>query len=80
MLNVNTVINPDDYVGTVRRTLKRAVRKQLRGAEAVAAYAQCRKIAGGTVVRRPPAGATALRYRDGGFVIPVDKDDNLVLV
>ena len=54
MLNVNTVINPDDYVGTVRRTLKRAVRKQLRGAEAVAAYAQCRKIAGGTVVRRPP--------------------------
>ena len=79
MLRVDRVIREDDCVGTVRRTIHRAVCKQLTGAAREEALARCRSIKGGVLVKRPPANATVLRYAGSReLIIPVDDSGRLV--
>ena len=80
MLTVDRVIHSDDFVGTVRRTLRSAAYKQLSGEARKTALLSCRKVAGGVLVKTPPKGATVLKYEHGGFVIPVDVGNRLIVV
>lgn len=80
MLEIKRVVHEDDYVGTVRRTIKRAIAKQLTGSSRQVAMAAARSIKGGVIVHKAPAGATVLRHAAGGWIIPVDANDKLVRV
>lgn len=81
MLKIDRSIHPDDFVGTVRRTIRKAIRCQLTGETRERALQNSRRIKGGIHVRIAPRAATAvLRHANGGVIIPVDDRDNLVVV
>ena len=81
MLRITRIIHDDDYVGTVRRTITAACKSQLVGPERAEALRKARRITGGVLVKRPPAGATVLKYaHNNRYVIPVDDKEKLVIV
>ncbi len=80
-MKIERVIFDDDFVGTVRRTIKCACRKQLTGDTRAAALRLACTIKGGMLVRNAPAGATVLRYAHSkDVIIPVDNAGRLVRI